>query len=51
MKIANWLSGLGRPQMIEVYHFKVLDAATGKWIISALCIERRRISAHKMLWP
>jgi hypothetical protein len=32
MNVLNWLSGL-RPTMIEVHHFKVLDAATGEWVI------------------
>jgi hypothetical protein len=42
MKIGNWLSGLGRSKMIEVHHFKILDAATGKWIVPPLkCSEKR----------
>ena len=42
MKIGNWLSGLGRTKMIEVHHFKILDAATGKWIVPPhKCSEKR----------
>ena len=35
MTFSNWLSGF-RPRMKEVHHYKVLDPATGEWIIPPL---------------
>jgi hypothetical protein len=46
MKFYNWLSGL-RLKMIEVHHYKVLDAATGKWIVAPLKCAAEGISKLK----
>jgi hypothetical protein len=47
MKVFNWLAGRGRPEMIEVHHFKVLDAATGKWVIPSYKCSEKRIAELK----
>jgi hypothetical protein len=43
MTFPNWLSGL-RPRMKEVHHYKVLDPATGEWIIPPLKCTAERIA-------
>jgi hypothetical protein len=46
MLFYNWLSGL-RPKMIEVHHYKALDAATGKWIVAPLKCSAKHIARMK----
>jgi hypothetical protein len=43
MKVYNWLSGL-RPRMIEVHHYRVLDPATGNWVVAPLKCTAQDIS-------
>ena len=47
MKFYNWLAERGRPKMIEVHHFKVLDASTGKWVIPPYKCSEQRITELK----
>jgi hypothetical protein len=46
MTFYNWLSGL-RPKVIEVHHYKVLDAATGKWVVAPFKCTVKRIAKLK----
>ena len=43
MTIYNWLSGF-RPRMVEVHHYKVLDASTDQWTIPPLKCTAARIA-------
>ena len=43
MNLSNWLSAF-RPRMREVHHYKVLDPATGEWIIPPLKCTAERIA-------
>lgn len=42
MKVYNWLAGRRERKMIEVHYFKVLDTATGEWVMQPFkCAEKR----------